>query len=89
MCGLGDVESVGTNVQGQEENTDTGQGLESSKALLHTYIKQIDRRKRTTCRKTTANHTAFCARLIVCMYVNVYYESGSELPDLQYTHAHV
>ena len=36
MCGLGDVESVGTNVQGQEENTDTGQGLERSKTLLRT-----------------------------------------------------
>ena len=35
MCGLGDVESIGTNVQGKEENADTVQGLESSKALLH------------------------------------------------------
>ena len=34
MRGLSDVESVGTNVQGQEENTDTGEGLEGSEAFL-------------------------------------------------------
>ena len=34
MRGFGDVESIGTNVQGQEENTNTGQSLEGSEALL-------------------------------------------------------
>ena len=32
--GLCDVESIGTNVQGQQENTHTGEGLESTEASL-------------------------------------------------------
>ena len=79
MCGLGDVESVGTNVQGQEENTDTGQGLERSKTLLRTSRRLTGGRGPHAERRLPT--TAFCARLMVCMYVNVYYESGSELPD--------
>lgn len=35
MGGLSDVESIGTNVQGQKENAHTRQGLESTEASLN------------------------------------------------------